>query len=676
MRVEIPLLLVILLLSNFVSASSVFTVEEGELWVDCNNCSIEISKNDAILANGSNYALDVDQGQIELESYGGEDYILVLPDEENWPNQRPSPMQQSDHLNIPTQILCPCELGLSLEGRITSDQPDIIHIDTVNESTHYKIDLMASSDDLLISVFAQNLTNEWLIESFEISTPVRYQSTSTSLFVQHDAVTSEENRIFLQLETQSPRSFYSMNLSKFDTHSIHELTQPNGFVEGFGPQVISIPFNHTQEARIIGSDAIISQQLFVQENSMSNPILHQAGQSIIWAMPSTIQLELSVVTNQSWIIEYQIIDHGDGLEKIEAPAMLPQTNQTDNQSWPLLPLEKTQVSGELSLPIMDYVDVYRIETSGWDESIHLFQVVIEGDVRNLEATIWDMNQDLWIPLDSTNASFSMKSITISSQLGLGTHFLRIQLPNGSDSLPQEWGGNASVYAYTLDIYYELVDEGEEPWFPPNQEAVTWGERVRWILGIGMLLPAILLAWNLRIQRNQAAEILENKERIKWVKQRIQEVGAKQASKDLEKSLSGLALLEWEDAILSWGEPMLRHMTEGIDIAAWALDEQLTDDDSWPLLVGIKVGTDNWEIAGMRFEAPEGEPWEIKSVKPRLLSRDDEIFLDQLSAESRTFVQVNISGSAAMVSVHISGMVNEVPMAAKPSNAINRFQEEE
>ncbi|DAC14686.1 MAG TPA: hypothetical protein D7H86_02505 [Candidatus Poseidoniales archaeon] len=676
MRVEIPLLLVILLLSNFVSASNVFTVEEGELWVDCNNCSIEISKNDAILANGSNYALDVDQGQIELESYGGEDYILVLPDEENWPNQRPSPMQQSDHLNIPTQILCPCELGLSLEGRITSDQPDIIHIDTVNESTHYKIDLMASSDDLLISVFAQNLTNEWLIESFEISTPVRYQSTSTSLFVQHDAVTSEEHRIFLQLETQSPRSFYSMNLSKFDTHSIHQLTQPNGFVEGFGPQVISIPFNHTQEARIIGSDAIISQQLFVQENSMSNPILHQAGPSIIWAMPSTIQLELSVVTNQSWIIEYQIIDHGDGLEKIEAPAMLPQTNQTDNQSWPLLPLEKTQVSGELSLPIMDYVDVYRIETSGWDESIHLFQVVIEGDVRNLEATIWDMNQDLWIPLDSTNASFSMKSITISSQLGLGTHFLRIQLPNGSDSLPQEWGGNASVYAYTLDIHYELVDEGEEPWFPPNQEAVTWGERVRWILGIGMLLPAILLAWNLRIQRNQAAEILENKERIKWVKQRIQEVGAKQASKDLEKSLSGLALLEWEDAILSWGEPMLRHMTEGIDIAAWALDEQLTDDDSWPLLVGIKVGTDNWEIAGMRFEAPEGEPWEIKSVKPRLLSRDDEIFLDQLSAESRTFVQVNIIGSAAMVSVHISGMVNEVPMAAKPSNAINRFQEEE
>ena len=68
----------------------------------------------------------------------------------------------------------------------------------------------------------------------------------------------------------------------------------------------------------------------------------------------------------------------------------------------------------------------------------------------------------------------------------------------------------------------------------------------------MLLPALLLAWNLRMQRNQAAEILENKERIKWIKNRIREVGAKQASKDLEKSLSGLALLEWEDAIQSWG----------------------------------------------------------------------------------------------------------------------------
>ncbi|MGB1819141.1 MAG: hypothetical protein ACPHK2_05925, partial [Candidatus Poseidoniaceae archaeon] len=425
------------------------------------------------------------------------------------------------------------------------------------------------------------LTNEWLVESFEVSTPVRYQLTSTSLFVQHDAGSGEEHRIFLQIETQSPRSFYSINLSKFETHAMYELSQTKAVVEGFGPQVISIPFNHTQEARIIASDTIISQQMFIQENSMSNPITYQAGESSIWAMPSTIQLELSVATNKSWTIEYEIINHGDGLENTEAPAMLPQTNKTDNESWPLLPLEKTQISGELSLPIMDYVDVYRIETTGWDESIHLVQVIIEGDVRNLEATIWDMNQDLWIPLDSTNASFSMKSITISSQLGLGTHFLRIQLPNGSESLPQEWGGNASVYEYTLDIYYELVDEGEEPWFPPNQEAVTWGERVRWILGIGMLLPALLLAWNLRMQRNQAAEILENKERIKWIKNRIREVGAKQASKDLEKSLSGLALLEWEDAIQSWGPPMLRHMTEGIDIAAWSLDEQLTDDGSWP-----------------------------------------------------------------------------------------------
>ena len=138
MRVEIPLLLVILLLSNFVSASSVFTVEEGELWVDCNNCSIEISKNDAILANGSNYALDVDQGQIELESYGGEDYILVLPDEENWPNQRPSPMQQSDHLNIPTQILCPCELSvlnLWASSMMTRQKRTLAKIESVRQAS-------------------------------------------------------------------------------------------------------------------------------------------------------------------------------------------------------------------------------------------------------------------------------------------------------------------------------------------------------------------------------------------------------------------------------------------------------------------------------------------------------------------------------------------------------------
>ena len=88
-------------------------------------------QDDAILANGSNYALNVDQGQIELKSYGEEDYILVLPVKKIGPISDLLRCKIAIISTSPTQHLCPCELGISLEGRVTSDQPDIIHIDTV-----------------------------------------------------------------------------------------------------------------------------------------------------------------------------------------------------------------------------------------------------------------------------------------------------------------------------------------------------------------------------------------------------------------------------------------------------------------------------------------------------------------------------------------------------------------
>ena len=70
---------------------------------------------------------------------------------------------------------------------------------------------------------------------------------------------------FCKLKHNLLEVFYSINLSKYETHAVYELTQTNAVVEGFGPQVISIPFNHTQEARIVASDAIISQQMFIRK---------------------------------------------------------------------------------------------------------------------------------------------------------------------------------------------------------------------------------------------------------------------------------------------------------------------------------------------------------------------------------------------------------------------------
>ena len=49
--------------------------------------------------------------------------------------------------------------------------------------------------------------------------------------------------------------------------------------------------------------------------------------------------------------------------------------------------------GELTLHMEDYQDVLRVETTGWNESIHLVDVVVEGDVYDLQVSILNMDQE-------------------------------------------------------------------------------------------------------------------------------------------------------------------------------------------------------------------------------------------------------------------------------------------
>ena len=48
-------------------------------------------------------------------------------------------------------------------------------------------------------------------------------------------------------------------------------------------------------------------------------------------------------------------------------------------------------------------------------------------------------------------------------VGLGTHFIRIQHLNGSDSVD----GNADSVEWNIRVSTAVLDEGDEPWFPTD-----------------------------------------------------------------------------------------------------------------------------------------------------------------------------------------------------------------
>ena len=118
--------------------------------------------------------------------------------------------------------------------------------------------------------------------------------------------------------------------------------------------------------------------------------------------------------------------------------------------------------------------------------------------------------------------------------------------------------------------------------------------------------------------------------------------------------------------MEWGEPVVRHLTEGIDLACWRLE---SSDDSVRLAVGISTGSDSWTLAALRFQAIEGAEWKVGTVVPEVIVEGDELFLGELSANSDRFLRVDLEGSAEGLDIHLSGLVAGNPIAAIPTRAV-------
>ena len=371
-----------------------------------------------------------------------------------------------------------------------------------------------------------------------------------------------------------------------------------------------------------------------------------------------------------WSSSLVLYQHYDAGDSFDAPSALPSNKNVDNSSWPLVEMNGETYSGELALFMDDMSDIVRVETHGWNESIHLVDVIVEGDISKLTITIWDIEQDSWQILDTVSATYSMNSIKTSLEVGLGTHFVRIEYNDINNT-------DTDIVNWQIRISTAVLDEGEEPWFPPSEKVKDAANWFYWMIGGLMLLPVIIFLINLKREASFASklqsELSFKRNRLSWLKEKLDK--GEFVQKDLSKSLKAVASLEWETAISVWGTPKLRHHTYGIDLAIWNLDERICE--GWPLLIGINPQESNWEVAALKFESPEGEAWLVENVNPKLLSRNNEIFLDVLSKGSRFFIQVELSGKASSLDLHLSGMVNGEPMAAKPSQTINReiFEEE-
>ena len=181
---------------------------------------------------------------------------------------------------------------------------------------------------------------------------------------------------------------------------------------------------------------------------------------------------------------------------------------------------------------------------------------------------------------------------------------------------------------------------------------------------------IVLFWNRSIilRRGDGSIEIQKHERKKLI--RIRERISKQISENnetqgiLDSALIQLGESPWSSINEIWGLPELSHLTEQIEICAWKISE-----DNKNLLLGLKTSDWDWEVASIRLNYPEGNKLSIIDVSPNYISKENEIFLDNLSKKSQIFLRIALDGKSANLSLELSGLVEGEPLAATPNKII-------
>ena len=679
-------------------------VEDGmvvSVNVGCSSCEVQLDAGETSLTSSTTVThRATSSGSVEITIQSTIDEtvsvsFLVVIDDVN-PNQRPSPQSGfalSDSKRCTTASTC-LDMHRGNLKSITVGDYSVLGFDSggveTNSEEYYGFDVKANetveltlhhaSDSVRFDFYHQTETSESLLEDHIESILATNPSTvEDTLYLQIE----EDGRIIVKVSTSAPYAAYALQRTIHDaqlTMTVEDATSqfeqighgtsksvfslgPTGIVK-IAPVIEDIA---AQLALRVNDDWIIMPEIDVQRNMVER----------IYAYPNTTLAMLTIESSVHWV-DITIESFADGNTSIDAPAYHPSSLETTN--WPVLYSENTEsFRGELTLPTMDVNDVYFISVDGWVDSEHRLHVFIRG-MGDLRATVQELDQETMEILQERPLSPDIEGdMDIYITVGPGLHVLELHHADERVLENQTWSNDLPELEYEITITKVTTEIGEEPWFAPSDEAKFWGSTVRWILGIGMIIPALFLVYTMRKTKREGERLGAMKQRLKILTNLLDEgkESPKQTRKSLVRSLQAVATLPWQSAIASWGDPEHAYTTDGTSLAVWNLDPRLAKSlGNWPILVGLNTEHDTWEVAAFRFDAPYGQALTVDSVEPRLLHQGEEVFIDAIAKNTTVFLTVDLVGDATQVDVELNGQVEGVPRAMRIPFTLNRFAEEE
>lgn len=684
----------------------VVQVNEGTIVsvnVDCSSCEVELVDDATTLTSTSSVthrasesgtvAITISSSTNEIASTS-----FLIAEELSLMSQRPSPQAIID-LTDSTRCSQP-DVCINMQrgnlksialGNFSSPQFDVGGVESGSDAYYgfsvsadeiVELNLHHASDSIRFEFYMQTESNEQVLSQHIES----LTGTNPSILQESTYLTIEEDgRIIVKVSTLASFSSYALQ------RTIHE-PQLTMTIDENVSQFVQMGHVSSKSAFFLGPTGIVKLAPVIEDISatlsvrigdnwvtMPEIVVERNTVERLYAYPNTTMAMLTITGTVHWV-DVTIEEFTDGNTSIDAPGYFP--SSLEEVGWPILFAENTaDYAGELTLATMDVGDVFFISVDGWVDSEHRLHVVIDGNSPDLVVRVSEFDQETMERLQDYPLSPDpfTNDMDLYISVGPGLHLIELNHANESVLTNQSWGNDLPALEYEITITKVTTEIGEEPWFAPSDEAKFWGSAVRWILGLGMMLPAVYLFYSMRRTKRIAEQVGALRERLDHLTKLLDEgkETPQQSRKSLVRSLEAVATLPWDSAISSWGEPRQIYTTDGTSIAVWNLDARLAKSlGNWPVLVGLNTEHETWEIAAFRFDAPYGQALSVDHVEPRLLHQGEEVFIDTVTKGTTVFLTIDLEGEATQVDIELNGQVDGTPRAMRIPTTLTRFDEEE
>ncbi len=388
--------------------------------------------------------------------------------------------------------------------------------------------------------------------------------------------------------------------------------------------------------------------------------------SIQFTVPADADAAAITFTNASepliWTLTTTSLGPNDGATPGDASDNQP-NGEADTLDWEIMQSESGYTSGTIGGE--DIRDVYLIEREIGYPYRSLLTATIESDPGTCVLKLVQLNTtayNAWTTVSWNLTEMQGQQATTTLDLPHGRHLLVVE------------SNITTEVDYTINWAWS-TPEGAEPiegeWIDYSDQVSTFYIVIGFILLSPMM---VVIYWRMKSDGVLQIEVHE-KRRLKRLRERLIAADPKNLKDPnaLLHALESLADTDWDALTMEWGKPLTRHTTESLDLIVWGLT---ANEGERSVTVGLRLLSEEWALAAIRFQAVEGIEWNVTSVTPESLFDGDEVFLGDLNAKTNRFLRIDMEGDADGFDLILSGLVGGKPVAAVPTKAVLTSSEEE